>query len=771
MNADRHQRAKVLFQQALDQPAAERDAFLRKTCGSDQETLAEVRSLLRFHDTRTIVPARTVNVSSLLDDSSPRSSILGILSPQNWRPADPDRLRASFVALALAALLAALGYWLDRQIEDKLRANLQNQLKATLDSNVAAVTNWLLLEQHEVAEWADHHQFLEHFAALLAAVRDPDAPISELRMLPPYAKVVDILSPLLDEGVRAVHVTNAQGKMLATTRVELQDRFRLTPLGAKLIAPVYRGQQIVLPPMLGNMVLENPIKGISDVPVILVGCPIFDDQKHVIGALFATIESDQEFTRLLDLATPAKGYDTYAFGPQGQLLSASQYETQLQRLGVIDSDERGASVMNIEVRDPGVNIMAGQKPKLPLSQRPLTRMAAAAVAGGDGIDLDGYRDYRGVPTVGAWKWLQPFGFGIATEIDYNDAFAPLNYVRRALWSLFGLATLFAAVAFASSLSIFRLRREIGAARQLGQYTLETLIGEGGMGKVYKARHALLRRPTAVKVLDGRDAGASAIARFEREVQLTASLTHPNTVEIYDYGRTDDGIFYFAMEYLPGITLDGLVRRDGAIGTPRVLNILDQILGSLAEAHALGLVHRDIKPANVILCQRGGVADFVKVVDFGLAKDMSFNMAPEITQTGIISGTPLYIAPECLDNPASASPRSDIYSLGAVAFYLLAGRDLFVGENLLSVLRQVMHEEPPRVTDISKCEVPAELVELVHCCVARNPTDRPESVAEIRTIIESLAARFPWTQAEAQRWWTRYEATAAHGSPAALGKLQ
>jgi serine/threonine-protein kinase len=305
--------------------------------------------------------------------------------------------------------------------------------------------------------------------------------------------------------------------------------------------------------------------------------------------------------------------------------------------------------------------------------------------------------------------------------------------------------------------MFRLRREIGAARQLGQYTLEKLIGEGGMGKVYKARHALLRRPTAVKVLAGRDAGPNAIARFEREVLVASSLTHPNTVEIFDYGRTDDGIFYFAMEYLPGITLDELVRREGAIGAPRVLHILVQILGSLSEAHDLGLVHRDIKPANIILCRRGGVPDFVKVVDFGLAKDLSFNLAPEITQTGFISGTPLYIAPECLTDPANTSPLSDIFAVGAVTFFLLTGRELFTGASPLEVLRKVSHERRPQVGDFVPLGIPSELATLVHRCVAIDPQERPASVEEMLQVVEPLAARYPWTRADAQQWWQNYDA--------------
>jgi len=161
VNADRHHRVMQLFQEALDRPDNERDAFLRRSCGNDRETLAEVRSLLAHHDARTITPTHTIVMRAPADESPTRNSFFGMLSPQNWRPTNPSRLRASFIALALAALLAALGYWLDRQIENRLRDNLKNQLKATLDSNVAAVTNWLLLQEREVAEWASHRQFQE----------------------------------------------------------------------------------------------------------------------------------------------------------------------------------------------------------------------------------------------------------------------------------------------------------------------------------------------------------------------------------------------------------------------------------------------------------------------------------------------------------------------------------------------------------------------------------------------------------------------------------
>ena len=211
-----------------------------------------------------------------------------------------------------------------------------------------------------------------------------------------------------------------------------------------------------------------------------------------------------------------------------------------------------------------------------------------------------------------------------------------------------------------------------------------------------------------------------------------------------------------MEYLPGLTLDGLVKRHGAVGTARMLYLFQQILGSIAEAHNLGLIHRDIKPGNIILCRRGGEWDFVKVVDFGLARDLGFKLAPKITQTGLISGTPLYIAPECLEDPENCSRQSDIYALGVVAFYLLTGRDLYVGNNALELLQKALHEPPPRVADVVGTQVPTELDDLILRCVAKEPADRPASVEEMLTVIKSLAVSYPWTQDDARAWWREHE---------------
>ncbi|OYV80974.1 MAG: hypothetical protein B7Z73_18640, partial [Planctomycetia bacterium 21-64-5] len=240
-----------------------------------------------------------------------------------------------------------------------------------------------------------------------------------------------------------------------------------------------------------------------------------------------------------------------------------------------------------------------------------------------------------------------------------------------LWvaGMLGLLAVALAAVFISSLSIARLRREVSAARQLGQYTLEGLIGEGGMGQVYRARHRLLKRPTAVKVLKPQSSTPEMLARFEQEVQLSSQLTHPNTIEIYDYGCTPDGVFYYAMEYIDGLNLSQVVALSGELPAARVVYLLRQICGSLREAHSLGLLHRDIKPQNIMLCRRGGEADVVKVLDFGLVKQMARDTSSGTTTSTVLAGTPLYMSPERLLDRHAVDARSDLYSVGAVGFKL------------------------------------------------------------------------------------------------------
>ena len=279
-----------------------------------------------------------------------------------------------------------------------------------------------------------------------------------------------------------------------------------------------------------------------------------------------------------------------------------------------------------------------------------------------------------------------------------------------------------------------------------------------MGAVYRAHHAMLRRPTAIKLLPPEKAGAENIQRFEREVQLTASLSHPNTVAIFDYGRTLEGVFYYAMEYLDGINLEQLVRLDGPQPAGRVVRILRQVSGALAEAHHIGLVHRDIKPANIILCERGGSPDVAKVVDFGLVKrfrteDTDVTLASTTEQT--LLGTPLYMAPETATGAGDLDARSDLYALGAVAYLLVTGTPVFQGKSVVEILAHHLHTQPESPSRRLGRPVPHELEEVILRCLAKQPDDRPSSARALRDWLAHLRDIDDWSDDDASRWWLQH----------------
>jgi serine/threonine-protein kinase len=305
----------------------------------------------------------------------------------------------------------------------------------------------------------------------------------------------------------------------------------------------------------------------------------------------------------------------------------------------------------------------------------------------------------------------------------------------------------------ASHTIFGLRKEAQQARVLGQYTLDTKIGEGGMGVVWRASHALLRRPTAVKLVAPHRAGDQAIRRFEREVQLTARLTHPSTVAIYDYGRTRDGTFYYAMEYLDGTDLERLVAEHGPQPPGRVVHVLTQILGALAEAHDLGLVHRDVKPANILLAPRRGEHEVAKIVDYGLAKSIELDAEhTAVSAANSLTGTPLYMAPEAIQSPDTVDGRSDIYALGAVAWFLLVGRPPFDGASVIEICAKHLHEAPLRPSVALGRPIPAEVEDIVLSCLEKHPDARPQDARTLRSRLEASMTKDRWTAEEAAEFW-------------------
>jgi len=317
--------------------------------------------------------------------------------------------------------------------------------------------------------------------------------------------------------------------------------------------------------------------------------------------------------------------------------------------------------------------------------------------------------------------------------------------------------------------IYGLRVEIRDARRLGQYVLEQKIGEGGMGEVYRARHGMMRRPSALKLLRADRAGELQVSRFEREVQLTARLTHPNTITIFDYGRTDDGVFYYAMELLDGANLQRIVSVGGAQPPGRVVRILSMACRALIEAHAIGLIHRDIKPANIMLCTQGGERDVVKLLDFGLVKEVTENREIELTGAGSVIGTPQYMAPESIIDPGAVDVRTDLYALGAVAYFLLAGREVFTGKTIVEVCGQHLHQQPEPLS-ARGIVIAAELEALLFACLEKKPELRPQSAAELLRRLEACTVE-PWDSEQAQRWWLEHQPDLDADTPRSAGEIR
>jgi serine/threonine-protein kinase len=324
----------------------------------------------------------------------------------------------------------------------------------------------------------------------------------------------------------------------------------------------------------------------------------------------------------------------------------------------------------------------------------------------------------------------------------------LYLTTKALW--LGVA---GAIAVYGSYRIEVLREEVLEARRLGQYLLKQRLGAGGMGEVYLAEHVLLRRPCAIKVIRPVYAGDAAnLRRFEREVQTTATLTHPNTVQIFDYGHAEDGTFYYAMEYLPGQTLDQLVKQHGPLGAARAVHFLRQVCGALGEAHAAGLIHRDIKPGNVMVCERGGLHDVAKLLDFGLVLVRGVSPDGErLTQEGAVAGTPAYLSPEQAMGREDLDARSDLYSVGCLAYFLLTGRPPFAGRAAAHAAAAHIYEPPAPPTAV-RPDVPADLESVVLRCLAKDPAERFAGAQDLDRALGRCGAAGQWTEAAAANWW-------------------
>ncbi|MFL5401774.1 MAG: serine/threonine-protein kinase [Gemmatimonadales bacterium] len=349
-----------------------------------------------------------------------------------------------------------------------------------------------------------------------------------------------------------------------------------------------------------------------------------------------------------------------------------------------------------------------------------------------------------------------------------------DYVRMVVGPLFGIA-----FAYMGARVVYRLGREVAAARELGSYRLEKRLGQGGMGEVWRARHRMLARPAAIKLIrpsgtgNGR-AGVSAdlVRRFEREAQVIARLRSPHTVDLFDFGVADNGSFYYVMELLEGLDGDSLVRRFGSVPAERAIYLLTQVCHSLSEAESCGLIHRDIKPANIFLCRYGEDCDFVKVLDFGLVKafDEPKEAGPALTRENMVHGTPAFIAPEQALGRADVDGRVDIYATGCVAYWLLTGQLVFTADTPMGHLMHHIHTPPRPPSTVAELSIPPALDALILSCLAKDPDQRPQSARELSRRLAEIECGGQWAAERAREWWDMHQPEPARSGAPVMREL-
>jgi serine/threonine protein kinase len=675
-------------------------------------------------------------------------------------------------------LLAVIGLGIRVAIERTMQASLRSQLQTLLSVERSMVETWLKIQESNAESLANDQHIREIVAQMLAASQPIDESADSATEKRPSLAVLNSrlaqeLSPgLSSHNFVSYFVADRHQKILASSNPELVSEF--FPQHEAFLNRVLAGESTVCPPFPSVVAMKDEFSRVrTGVPTMYAAAPIRDANFQVVGGLALRIRPEKEFTRILQLGQVGKSGETFAIDKNGTFVTNSRFDDELIDLGLLPDIDGSHSILQLSARDPGGDLRKGFRPTARRSKLPLAKDAAAAVAGASGVDVDGYRDYRGVRSVGAWEWLPRYDMGIITELDYAEAFRPLTILQWAFFSMFALLTASSIAIFVFTLLVARLEREaqkaVIEAKHLGQYRLEERLGAGAMGVVYKGHHAMLRRATAIKMLNVDMVNDVSIARFEREVQVTCQLNNPSTVAIYDYGRTPEGVFYYAMEFLDGIDLQQLVDRYGPQPEGRVIHILQSICSSLGEAHSLGLVHRDIKPANVMINHRGGQADVVKVLDFGLVR--AIDESRQSQQSGGMAGTPLYMSPESIQTPDMVDARSDLYAVGAIGYFLLTGQPVFNATTLIELCKQHLAGIPDSPSKRLGRPISAELESAILLCLEKNRAKRPQTARDVAHLLDRASTARSWTHDEADTWWLNHERALAAAGTAAMPRTE
>jgi tRNA A-37 threonylcarbamoyl transferase component Bud32 len=734
--SDRYRVLSEHFQACAELPPEEREKYISGPIVTDPEMRRELRALLKYH------------LADLEPPTPPPLPVVAVAHDTRSRRGRRSRTALAILGLGLGAtaLLLAAVQWMLGRLEADLRKEALETLVQRVEAQTAAIRAWADRQKAFARSFVNDPALAAHIAALVEISDDSSGDPQKLQSSPSYKPVSDFLKQAPQEiGERGFLVVSPGGIGLCANP-EITVGRPIAPTGA---AYLRRG-------VLGEWILSRPYadrqftKGLAPDyrrQVMFVGGPVCDGAGKIVAMVGFRFDPHREFYGLL----PQGSGTMMAFDEKGVLLNDIGNPEDLQRCGLLDGIPEGESgLLRLRLRDPGGDLTRGYRPGTAPETWMPTLLARHATEGERAGSSGEYRDILGRPVIGAWTWLPEWEMGVGAEQELRRVLSPMRPVALVSYLFLLLPLGITAGVLLTSRSF---RSLFGGTREstFGSYVLERSIGKGGMAEVFLARHEILKRPAAVKILSHPDPDAGMVARFEREARLACRLGHPNTIQIFDYGETPEGKLYYAMEYVKGVNLAQLMAMESALPVARVVHLLRQIAGALEEANTLGLVHRDLKPSNIMVCSKGGLVDLVKVLDFGIACS-ALPATEDFTRSVELVGTPAYIAPERIRNPQNQDPRSDIYSFGAVAFHLLTGRNVFEGPGPAELIYQVMTARRPSPSQLRGDLLPLPLEQLVVDCLAIEPEARPADFQDVLEILDSIATKERWDQAEAREWW-------------------
>lgn len=764
MNPQSYAIARDIFHEAIDLPAPERFAFVDQRA-PDESVRQEVLSLLSYHDAAVALDEAQVStgkaaVISRCQDHRDSGSELAAPSPcpaQALRGARKRRNWLNYLPVVAAIILVVPLLSLLSKSNQRISQGFQESqvavVRASLSDAVNRLLQWSNRQTVTAQSWAAHPELLKPIQSLVDDANQGKQR-RELLLANPARQTIDrVMTALGGDDLRYVFWDRA-GTTLASWQADGGDvGYPVTTQGSFELGRALAGQTVIHHP---DRLLDTT-EGFQPEtlePVMWLLTPVLDEQgKTMAVMLIRKPEFFDQFNQILHESCLSATGETYAVDSQGVLRSSVRHTPFLRQAGIIPADATTAAT-HLRIGTPGGPLLEKQLSRTQFQVLPLTIAASHLVQHENGHSSVPYRDYRGEEVIGAWQWVPELDLGIISEFPSEIAFAPLRLLRWTLFFLSGV-TLVTAVACGQMLSCFLRGRTSVESTAFGQYEILEQLGSGGMGVVYRAKHQWLKRQAALKVIRPDQLSDEMMLRFDREVQQAARLCSPHSVSVFDYGWTDQRLAYCAMELLSGMTMHHAVQRSGPQPPGRVIHFLIQLCDSLAEAHGLGLVHRDVKPRNIMISFHCSRKDWAVLFDFGLAKPMQPDGDVFMTRERIWAGTPMFMAPERFRNPAVLDPRSDLYSLGAVAYFMLAGVEPFSEIDPSGMFELILSSHPEPLDErLNQPELKA-LAELIQCCMEKDPADRPQSADELQAALMPLSSRYPWDREQAKRWWEQF----------------